>query len=62
MLTDVLRFADSDRVKQLATPKPETTMTLANASRAKAMIKKGHTYAEVAEALGVGVSTIQNLV
>ena len=62
MLTDVLRFADSDRVKQLATPKPETTMSLANASRAKAMIKKGHTYAEVAEALGVGVSTIQNLV
>lgn len=62
MLTDIIRFSDSDRLKQLATPKKEDTMSLSNANRAKGMLKNGRTYAEVAEALGVSVSTIQNLV
>nr|DAP68172.1 MAG TPA: RNA dependent RNA polymerase [Caudoviricetes sp.] len=62
MLTDIIRFSDSDRLKQLATPKKEDTMSLSNANRAKGMLKNGRTYAEVAEALGVSVSTVQNLV
>lgn len=62
MLTDILRFANTDRVKQLATPREETSLSLSNASRAKSMIRNGHSYAEVAEALGVSISTIQNLV
>ena len=61
MLTDVLRFADSDRVKQLATPRAEKSISLATASRAKTMLKNGHTYAEVADALGISVSTVQDL-
>lgn len=62
MLTDIIRFSDSDRLKQLATPKKEDAMSLSNANRAKGMLKNGRTYAEVAEALGVSVSTVQNLV
>lgn len=62
MLTDIIRFSDSDRLKQLATPKKEDTISLSKANRAKGMLKNGRTYAEVAEALGVSVSTIQNLV
>ena len=61
MLTDVLRFADSDRVKQLATPRTEKSISLSTASRAKTMLKNGHTYAEVADALGISVSTVQDL-
>jgi gp106 len=61
MLTDVLRFADSDRVKQLATPRKEKAVSLGTASRARAMLKSGHTYAEVASALGISVSTVQDL-
>lgn len=62
MLTDIIRFSDSDRLKQLATPKKEDTISLSTANRAKGMLKNGRTYAEVAEALGVSVSTVQNLV
>lgn len=62
MLTDIIRFSDSDRLKQLATPKKEDAMSLSTANRAKGMLKNGRTYAEVAEALGVSVSTVQNLV
>lgn len=62
MITDIIRFSDSDRLKQLATPKKEDTMSLSTANRAKGMLKNGRTYAEVAEALGVSVSTVQNLV
>ena len=62
MLTDIIRFSDSDRLKQLATPKKEDAISLSKANRAKGMLKNGRTYAEVAEALGVSVSTVQNLV
>lgn len=62
MLTDIIRFSDSDRLKQLATPKKEDSISLSTANRAKGMLKNGRTYAEVAEALGVSVSTVQNLV
>ena len=62
MLTDIIRFSDSDRLKQLATPKKEDTISLSTANRAKGMLKNGRTYAEVADALGVSVSTVQNLV
>ena len=62
MLTDIIRFSDSDRLKQLATPKKEDAISLSTANRAKGMLKNGRTYSEVADALGVSVSTIQNLV
>lgn len=57
-LKDILNNTNSDRVKQLATPKPTTKLSSAKATRARLLISRGYTYAEVAEQLGVSVSTI----
>lgn len=61
-LQDILKHTDVDKLKQRATPRSTTGLTDAQASRAKAMIKNGLTQAEVADALGVSVSTISNVV
>lgn len=57
-LTDILRNADLDRVKELATPRVKIAMTPIKQRRAEAMMASGHTYAEIADALGVSVSTL----
>lgn len=59
-LTDILNNADLDRVKQLATPKSTVLMTGTKQTRAKSMLASGYTQAEVAEALGVSVSTLKS--
>ena len=61
-LTQIIRYSDADRLKQLATPRKSESISLAKASRAKAMLRNGHSYAEVSEALGLSVSSIQNIV
>lgn len=58
-LNQILNNADLDRVKQLATPKTQSLMTSAKLRRAEAMLKSGYTQAEVADALGVSVSTLK---
>jgi DNA-binding transcriptional regulator YiaG len=58
-LTEILDNADMDVVKQLATPKPRTLMTSVKTSRARTMLKSGYTQSEVADALGVSVSTLK---
>lgn len=58
-LTNILTNADLDRVKQLATPKTRLLMNSAKKQRAQTMFALGYTRAEVAEALGVSVSTLQ---
>lgn len=60
-LMQILNNADMDIVKKLAMPKP-AAMSSAKVSRAKAMLRNGKTYAEVAEALGVSTSTIHNAI
>lgn len=57
-LTQILNVTDETRVKELATPKTKVTMTSAKIARAKAMLNAGCTQAEVAERLGVSVSTL----
>lgn len=57
-LTNILTNADLDRVKQLATPKTQLLMNSAKTQRAQSMFALGYTRAEVAEALGVSVSTL----
>lgn len=58
-LNDILDNANLDQVRQLATPRQRTTMDAATASRARAMAKLGHTQAEIAEALGVSLTTLK---
>jgi hypothetical protein len=59
-LRDILNYADLDRVKELATPKTGPLMNTSTIARAKAMLASGHTQAEVAQALGVGLTTLKN--
>ena len=58
-LTQIINNADTDRLKQLATPRTTTGMTPAKISKAKSMLSAGYTQAEVADALGTSVSTIR---
>lgn len=62
VLERILRNADDDRVKELATPRTKQGMSASKIARAKAMINSGYTRSEIAEALGVSVSTIYNAV
>lgn len=57
-LSEMLTHADMDIVRKLATPKPQVLMTHSMTNRATTMLASGYTRAEVAEALGVSVSTL----
>lgn len=61
-LEAMLANADLDRVKELATPRTNTLMTSTMTTRAKQMFASGYTRAEVANALGVSVTTLDNSV
>ena len=58
-LTQILANSDLDRVKALATPRTPTLMSGAVASRARTMLASGYTQAEVADALGVSLTTLK---
>lgn len=57
-LDAILSNADLDRVRELATPRTALLMTPAKSSRANAMLASGYTRAEVADALGVSLTTL----
>lgn len=61
-LDQILGYADLDSVKQLATPHAKVAMTATNTAKAKALHTKGYTWAEIADSLGVSVSTVQDAV
>lgn len=58
LLNKVIANADMDVVRKFATPKQPKLMTSANISKAKAMLARGFTRAEVADRLGVSLSTL----
>ena len=60
VLTQIINNSDSDHLKQLATPRTVKEMTAAKVAKAKNMLKSGYTQAEIADSLGVSVSTIRN--
>lgn len=57
-LSKILRYADPDRVRDLATPKTRTELSTAKVNKAKAMRASGYTNAEIAEAIGCSTSTV----
>lgn len=61
-LNQILNNADLDVVKALATPREKTIMTSTKLSRARTMLASGYTQAEVADALGVSVTTLKTSV
>jgi DNA-binding NarL/FixJ family response regulator len=62
MLEKILRNTDVDKVRKLATPRVNPVMTPALTSRARTMLASGYTAAEVADHLGVAVSTLKSSV
>lgn len=57
-LQSILKNADTDRVRELATPRDRPAMPTAKVRQAQAMLANGYTQAEVAEQLGVPTSTL----
>lgn len=58
MLTKFLDSSDSDEIVKRAMPKTATVMSSAKMSKAKAMLRSGYTYKEIAQACGVPESTV----
>ena len=59
-LRTILRYADQDEVKKLATPRTQKGLSNAQLSIAKSMASNGYTQAEIANRLGVSASTVSN--
>lgn len=62
MLKDLLRYADSDKIRERALPKTRTVMTSSKIAMAKSRLNAGYSYQEVAQMLGVSASTLQSAV
>ena len=58
-LREILQNADMDKVKELAMPRTQNLMSSTQLQRAKSMANSGHTQAEIANALGVGLTTLK---
>lgn len=59
-LLDILDNADIDRVKELATPRQHVLMTSAKKAQAQRLLNGGATQAQVANAMGVSLTTLKN--
>lgn len=57
-LNDILDNADPEVVRKLATPRTNLLMTSTKTTRARQMLTSGYTRAEVADALGVSLTTL----
>ena len=58
-LEQIINNSDQDTLKKLATPKAERVMTSTKKLRAESMLSSGYTQAEVADALGVSLTTLK---
>lgn len=61
-LNQILANADVESVKKLATPRSEILMTSAKTQRAQQMAASGYTQAEIADALGVSLTTLKTAI
>ena len=60
-LKEILRYADSDVVRERATPRTRTEVSEARANRIRAMANSGHTNAEIADALNLSPSAVSRI-
>jgi hypothetical protein len=58
-LVKILNNTDIDRIRELATPRQHVLMDSSNTARAKGMLDRGYTQAEVAAQLGVSLTTLK---
>lgn len=59
-LTQILRYADMDAVRERAMPKSTGQLSQAKVNRMQAMVASGFTVSEIADALGVSRSTVSS--
>lgn len=59
VLDQILDNTDLDEIKKLATPRAQLKMTPTKTANARLLLANGYTQAEVAEQLGVSVSTLR---
>ena len=57
-LSQILRYADADKLKARAMPKATTQLSTAKANKIKSMNASGYSISEIAERLGVSSSTV----
>lgn len=57
-LTEIIGHANLDRVRQLATPRQDFAVSPGKLAQAKAMLGRGYPQAEIADHLGISVSTL----
>jgi len=60
-LEEILKNADSDRVKELALPKTKKKVNTSTISRIKGMRANGATQSEIADALGLSTTTVNEI-
>jgi hypothetical protein len=58
-LEKILQNSDIEHIKKLATPKQQLLMTSTKKARAEAMMRTGYTQSEIAQQLGVSLSTLK---
>ena len=58
-LTKILNNSDTETIKALALPKHAPKLTSSKMARAQSMLDAGYTQAEVADALGIGLTTLK---
>ncbi len=61
-LTQIIANTDLDSLKARATPRTKTGMSAAKTSRAKTYLANGYTQSEVAEMLGVSLTTLNDAI
>jgi len=61
-LLKILANADLDKVKELATPRERPVMSAAMQTRARSMLALGYTQAQIADQLGVSLSTLKSTI
>lgn len=57
-LTQILRYANDDKVRELATPRTTKELSTAKQNKIKAMMRSGYSNKEISDALGVSTSTV----
>lgn len=61
-LTEIMNNCNEDRLKQLATPKTKREVSDSTKTRVENLAKSGATTAQIAEATGLSISTIQSII
>lgn len=62
LLKNIIKHTDSDRLRDLATPKTKIGISSAKLSLARQLLNRDYTLAEVAQQIGVSVSTLETAI